>query len=182
MEEIIHYAQNFKLTGNCKDPSLVDYNLFGFHKKRTIVDGELTVIDYYRTYDGATYSDLVVKETRAYNRDVNRFPVTRDLSIDFYYEDGTVGLTKSTVKYYNLSEKISECLERRNNVLNDAKQYILVSLGEDDGLDLLKSVQTEYELFKEGKIEELSTAINDSTKLYLTAEIKAGIISSLTYF
>ncbi len=163
-----------------EDPIVVDYDILGFHKKRTILFGELVKIEYYESYDGNTYSNLIVEETREFTRDVNTGLVQhRTQSSKWYLTDGTIGLIKNTIKYYSLEEAIQEGIDRRTNVISKTKSYVLVNIGQLPSFDLLTSVKNEVQLFIDGHTQPLRDAIINSTKPYLNQTIKDGIIESL---
>lgn len=85
---------NYKLTGHIEEPYDIDYDIFGLHKKKTLVTGELRLIQYFRNrYDGV-YSDLVVKEERTYTRNGYGLVEYRDQVSTWYLEDGTIGCVK----------------------------------------------------------------------------------------
>lgn len=171
-------VKNFKI--GYEDPIMVDYDILGFHKKRTIVFGELIKIEYYESYDGNTYSNLIVEETREFTRDVNTGLVQhRTQSSKWYLTDGTIGLIKNTIKYYSLEEAIQEGIDRRTNVIAKTKSSVLVQIGQAYSFDLLTSVKSEIQYFYDGHTQPLRDAITASSKLYLNSTIKDGIIENL---
>ena len=175
-------GNNFNMTGELNDPSEFDYDIRGFHKKRTIVKGELVKIEYYRNYDGTNYSDLIVEETRQYTRDTNLLVQYRTQVSKWFLEDGiTMGLEKTFIKYYSMNEAIAEGLTRRGNMLSDAKLYILYSVGLANGQDLMITYATEMTAFINGFAQVLKDAIMNSTKIYLTQNIKNATVSILSY-
>lgn len=171
--------KKFKLTSSFDDPSEFDYDIFGLHKKRTITFGELRKTEYYRNYDGVTYSDLVVEETREYIRDVNGLVQYRTQVSKWYLNSGIVGKIKTTTKYYTLSEAIQEGLDRRGNVIAQAKAYVLSQIGQLYSFDLLTGVKNEIQLFLDGYTQPLRDAVQNSTKPYLNQTIKDGIVENL---
>ena len=78
----------------------VDYSILGYHKE-SIFDskGDLVTVNFYINYDGVTYSDLRVKETRVYTRDVVTGLLTkRDMTIQWFDDDGlTIIFTKTKI-------------------------------------------------------------------------------------
>lgn len=163
-----------------EDPTVIDYDIMGFHKKRTIVFGELVKVEYYELYDGDNYSNLIVEETRNFTRDINTGLVQhRTQSSKWYLIDGSIGLIKNTTKYYTLEEAIQEGIDRRSNVIAKAKSYVLVQIGQSYSFDLLTSVKNEIQYFYDGHTQPLRDAINISSKPYLNQTIKDGIIESL---
>lgn len=176
LSEII-LSKEFKI--GYEDPIIIDYDIMGFHKKRTIIFGELRKIEYYKSYDNGIYSDIVVDETRDYVRDDNGLVQYRNLVSRWYLSDETVGNTKSSIKYYSLTESIQEGIERRSNVISLTKAYVLVNLGQLYSFDLLSSVKNEIQLFLDGYTQPLRDAITTSSKAYLNNNIKGEIIENL---
>lgn len=170
-------SKDFKI--GYDDPIIIDYDIMGFHKKRTIIFGELRKTEYYKTYENGVYSDIIVDETRDYIRDDNGLVQYRNLVSRWYLSDDSVGKTKSSIKYYSLTESIQEGIERRSNVISLTKAYVLVNLGQSYSFDLLSSVKSEIQLFLDGYTQPLRDSISSSSKLYLDHNTKIGIIENL---
>ena len=170
----------YKLTGLSHNPSDIDYDLFGLHKNKILVKGEFVEVEYYKNFDGTTYSDLVVKETRVYFRPQMGLVYTRTMNIDWYMSDDSIGFSKpDIIKYYNTQEAMEEAETRRHNVFSDAKLYTASQVGIADALDLMSSVNNEISLYIQGLQQPLLDAITASTKLYLTQAIKDTLASIL---
>lgn len=159
----------FKLTGKRTDPTELDYDLYGLHKKRIFNGrGELNAVEYYRNYDGITYSDLVLKEYRTYLRDPGTgWVIKRDLSVEWYCEDDTVGATKATVKFYTMQESYDEGKTRRGNVINNASIALLGYTGEANGIDFLNGCAVEIDLYIKGSVQPLIDKVAASTQPYM---------------
>jgi hypothetical protein len=181
----------FKINNSFDNPSSQDYDIMGFNKKRTFVKGELKEVGYYKHYDYSanTYSDLVVLETREYNRNTIGITTYRYLTSTWYLNDGNTGLTNSYTKYYTEEEGIQEGIDRRGNMLSFAKTSLLNGLkaiyGEPTNqtyaFDLLMSVKTQMDYFTQGYTQPLRDAVSASTKPYLTEGIKLAVIEQLTF-
>jgi hypothetical protein len=178
-----YLTSNYKLTNSQENPVHIDYDVYGFHKQRNIVAGELILVNYYRNYDSISeiYSDLILKENREYFRDVNGMVKHRIQKTEWIMADETVGLTNTTIKYYTQKEAIQEGIDRRTNIIDDAKVYCVNTLGLNYSFDLLNSVSTYINLFKEGYTQPLRDSISASTKGYLTIPMKESIIQILTF-
>jgi hypothetical protein len=182
-------VNNLKFKIGVNDPLIVDYDILGFHKKRTIVKGELTSIEYYRNFDGVSYSDLLIRESRTYTRNEIGIIIYRDVLIEWYLTDNSVGATKSWRKYYSPEEAINEGISRRKNMLALAKTVLLRELNLLVGsptnqiyaFDLLTTLSVQIKYFEEGYTQPLRDAINSSTKPYLNSNIKAMLIEELTF-
>jgi len=170
----------YKLTNELEAPLTLDYDLFGLHKKRTFNQGELNLVEYYRNYDGETYSDLIVKEEKVYNRNMYGLVDTRVQTTSWYLTDDTVGCTKVTTKYFSNQDAMYEAETRRSNMLADAKLYTASQVGLANALDLMTSVNSEISLYVQGEQTALINSIQTSTKPYLTQEIKDTLAYILT--
>lgn len=173
--------KKFKLNDSYRSPENLDYDIRGFHKKRTIVKGELLIVEYYRNFDGTTYSDLIVQETRTYNRNGIGLVQTRNLNIKWYLKDNSIGCEKNTIKYYTSSEAIDEGIIRRKNIFADAKTHLLETIGQTYAFDFLLSVKTQMDYYIEGYKQPLIDAVNNSTKTYMAAPIKSAVANILTF-
>jgi hypothetical protein len=174
MIAITYLAETFQ------DPSGGDYDIQGYHKKRTVTKGELLVVEYYNEYDGTTYSDLQVKEERTFNRDAVGLVTSRAMTISWYANNEVVCIGE-TIKYYSPAEAIEEGITRRKNIIADAKIYCLSTIGQAYGFDLLNSVKVYVDLFTEGYTQPLRDAVQASTKPYLNSTYKTAIVSFLTF-
>jgi len=183
--------KKFKINNSLEDPSLLDYDIMGFNKKRVFISGELREVSYYKNYDYSanTYSDLVVLETRTYVRDMIGIAVRRDLTSTWYLNDGSTGLTTSYSKYYSPEEGIQEGMDRRSNMIAFAKTTLLSDLkaiygepvNQNYSFDLLTSVKTQMEYFTQGYTQPLRDAVSASTKPYMDVTTKLDVIRQLTF-
>jgi hypothetical protein len=71
------------------NPINLDYDILGYHKEKIFDSkGDLATVNYYKVYDGATYSDLEIKETRVYTRDATtKLATKRDMTIEWFEDD-----------------------------------------------------------------------------------------------
>ena len=171
----------FKINNSWDSPENLNYDIIGLHKKRTIIVGELRSVEYYSTYDGISYSDLVVLEERVYTRDTNGIVLYRTLTVTWYLVDGSVGLIKTTTKYYNSTESIDEGITRRTNIIDTGKLYIINAVGQVDGFDLLISTGTLIQIYVNEYRAPLISYIAGATQSYLTSQMKTDIINILTF-
>ena len=90
--------------------------------KRTVVQGEVTQVDWYKSLDGDMNPvDLVLKVEVAYTRDASGFATSRVTTRTWYNEDESEHAEKKiTNKYYfvNPSDMIDEGLRRRKLLVN----------------------------------------------------------------
>jgi hypothetical protein len=174
---------NFKINNSKDDPSMIDYDILGFQKKRTLIKGELVSTEYYNQYDAVSkqYLDLVVSENREYYRNESGIVEYRKQLSLWYLNDGSVGMKKEFIKYYSPDESISEGVTRRQNMISGAKLYALATLGQNYAFDLLMSVKPYVDLYYEGYAPPLINAISGSTKPYLNETIKTNIVDLLSF-
>lgn len=180
---------NFKINNSQESPVNIDYNIFGFHKKRTIVKGELIKVEYYRNFDEISnaYSDLILTESRQYYRDFIGLVKKRKLSICWNLIDESTGMTNSYIKYYSPEESIDEGIERRNNIISEAKVCMLSMMmtkfgqtGRMYAFDFLSSLKNEITLYIDGYTAPLLSGIQESTKVYINNDEKLVLIDKLT--
>jgi len=174
----------FKINNSYNSPENIDFTIFGLHKEEIIShDGFLNDIRYWKDYNGTIYSNLWVHEHRKYNVDSDTgLAVTREMTIEWYLEDDTIGYTRIyPLKYYNQVEAIAEGIRRRSNIIDKAKVYCINELGLNYSFDLLNSVKIQLDLFVQGYTQPLRDAIASSTKPYLTQKMKDDIVAILTY-
>jgi len=177
-----YVVSNYKLTNSQESPIHIDYDVYGLHKEKIIVRGNLILVNYYKNYDTISkeYSDLVVREHREYLRDENGLVTKRNQTTEWIMMDESVGLINATVKYYNQTEAIQEGIDRRTNIIDEAKVYCINNIGLNYSFDLLNTVSVYVSLFKDGYTSPLRSAISASTKPYLTTELKNEIVNILT--
>lgn len=172
---------NFKITGTDESPENINYDIFGFHKKRTIVTGELRLVQYYRNFDGANYSDLILEESRSYTRDINGMVMYRNQNVKWYLHDDTIGVEKNSIKFYSPQESIDEGISRRGNIIANAKLYVLGHVGLANGQDFLASVTLEVSLFMNGFTQPLRDAVAATTKPYMNPTLINTTVAILTF-
>lgn len=168
-------SPNYRLTASVEDPTTLDYNIFAFNKLRSIVKGELVEV-LLEDVDHNT----VVTETRMYNRDVNYFVTSRDTTVRWYLENGTVGCEKTWTKTYTPEEAIVEGEDRRKNVINEAKYALFSSVGKLYAFHFLLGVKVEMGYYTDGYMTPLLDKITTSPNPYMTEQIKAQLTSILT--
>lgn len=170
----------FKVSDSTESPEDINYDILGLHKKLIFDKGELLKVEYYKNYDGTTYSDLAVTEDRIYTRAVSTLLVSRNMIIKWYLTNNTVGYTKETVKYYNASQAYNEGKTRRSNVINDASMYLFSQVGKTNAIDFLTDVDAQISLYIKGNTQPIIDRINVTIKTYMTSTIKSTLISILT--
>jgi hypothetical protein len=113
----------------------------------------------------------------------------REETITWYKEDGSVGVTKSIVKYYNLNDAIKEGVRRRQNLVDKTKAYGLATIegihesGLPNSYYWFSTMLNEVELYLSGtKKQDLIDFIDNSTEPYITQTIKDTMTDILDYW
>jgi hypothetical protein len=173
----------FRINDSIEDPSIIDYNILGLHKKRTIIKGELIQIDYYKNFNpvSSEYSDIVVREERVFNRNGIGLVQYRELKISWYLNNGDIGLQKSTIKYYSPTESIDEGRIRRENIIIEAKLYVLNAVGQSNGFVILNELKAQIDLYMDGLRQPLIDGVSSLNEPFLTEQDKNNIIEILTF-
>lgn len=176
-------GNTFKITGTYDSPYNLNYNILGLHRKEYFVVGELQKVEYYTNYDGLTgWTNMILVENRVYTRDPTTDLVQyRTMIINFFLQDGTIGETKTTLKYYALQDQIYEGITRRTNVISTAKLYVMSQVGLANGEAYLVELITQINMYIQGSKQPLLDAVNASTDSFLTPTIIGTTIAILTF-
>jgi hypothetical protein len=171
----------FLINNSYNSPENTNYDILGLHKDEHInAAGELYLVNYYQTYNGATYSGLVLVENRTYTRNApTSLVIYRTQVTQFYLTDGTIGATKTTIKYYPMQDAIQEGITRRNNVISQAKLYVMGTVGLANGQAYMVSNITNINIYIEGYTTPLITAVG-ATNLTTFPFITPTVIATLT--
>ena len=176
-------------------PYDIDFSNFGFHKKRTLVKGEVTKISHYAEYDWTTYSNLIVEETNVYTRSSLTWYVQyRDKSIVWFDEAGNPSEPKITRKHYNNTEAVDEWEIRRANIINETKINAITAIlitefggnpasfvtAENIGKAFVTDVTLEIQQYKDWIRQPLHTAIANATYDWMDNVIPAWYLWSTT--
>lgn len=180
----------YRLSGEL-DPRTVDYTRAGYYVRRTFSDarnGEVALVEYFASYDAdaAQFSDLVVDEAFAYERDQSDLPTLETKTITWYREDDTAGVSVVTERPLAAWEGMQLAISQRRNALDGFRAEAFAQIGTitgdlPDAVDFLQKAEasgnvTYYEL---GHLDPLIDWVNDSAEPYLTAAAKAALTSKL---
>lgn len=100
-------------------------------KKLPKIDGVPTFSEYYETYDGTEYSNIVLKVAFLFEYDSIGFNTKQDKKIIWYYENGdectrfTKLLPKSLSSDENFADMLKEGVIRRQNIVDDIQKPII---------------------------------------------------------
>jgi len=111
--------------------------MYRLHPKNTFTAGVLTKIEYYKDYDGTTYSDKILEEIIEYTYDSANLATSRTTSIYWYYTDESQSENcKTLLKYYTPTESIQESQRRRQNILDSLQLAIVGLIMQTESVDM----------------------------------------------
>lgn len=165
----------------------INYRIQGYHKKETFdANGDLTTVEYYANYDSGTetFSNLKVKETRIYTRDIGSGLLTkRDMTIEWYKGGGSLSDTKTTEKHYDSQKGYKSNIKARKNLINSASMWLYGDLiaefgqatGEANAKEFLRDVGSERGGYIAGDLQPLLDAVQASARAYITGARKSTL-------
>ncbi len=169
------------------DSSDADYRLFWLKKETINTNWEPSQINYYNSYDEDTkiYSDKVIQEDIAYNRNEEWYIQKRTKNIKRINEDEVEAdvKTKELCKYYDMEQAAKMGVEKRNNLVIKIKTstiWLLIQTGEAttiaeaeaEWIPFLASMCLSINHYSAGDTQPLVDAItNDITHTWLDNDI-----------
>lgn len=158
-----------------------DYRLNGYHRKETFdTNGDFTTIEFFKNYTDSVFSDLRVRETRTYLRDVSTGLMIKRTILIEWFSGNRVATTKTLIKHYETPQKGHNAnVKGRKNLTGDASLYLFNQIGIVNTRAFWKLVKNETQDFEETGDLSLITAINNSAEPYLTPTIKATMVAIL---
>lgn len=166
----------------------IDYRIQGYHKKKVYdTKGDVSEVGFYKTYtppvtgSTGTYTGLKVKETRTITRDVVLgIPNKIDMLIEWFKGDGvTTADTKTITKHINSYDGMRMNQEARTNLMTKAQGYLLGEVGLANTQEFGTDVMSEREAYIAGTRGPLIDLINNSSRPYMTTEIKNTLVAIL---
>jgi hypothetical protein len=167
----------------------VDFRIQGYYKVPTVDDkGDTTVTNYYQNYDSGTdtYSNLMVQETVAYNRNALGIPESETHTIR-WYKGGVEKASKAFTRNYTEENGYEVNQTSRQRLIDRASIYLFSSLISEYGAET--GAQKAYEFLNDviigkteytaGNKQVLLTEVDTSTRDYMTAQRKADITNIL---
>jgi hypothetical protein len=173
-----------------------DYRLVGYHKKETFDSkGDLILLEFFNSYNDeeSAFKNLMIKETRVYERNLNTsLPVKRTTNITWYNDEGDVVLSKvDVIKIYSNKKGFVANKRARRNIIDNASMYFYGQLmnndystsqaNADDFEDLTNSESSKY---IKGNIQPLISSVTNSTdeskseyREYMTLGMRDEIIN-----
>lgn len=164
-------------------PELVNYRTIGLAKKITQDRGIDIATEFYRSYDTDTkqYSNLIVREEYSY---IEQNPLYLGMTtlIKWYDIDDNVGYQLEQPPRIFLDSEIVEFgIQRRSNVVANAKMYCFKQLGQN-AFALLDYCSVEISTYVQGNSPPLIAKVNQSVGVVpnMTQHIADGINAILT--
>jgi hypothetical protein len=164
---------NYLLTGEPYGPSKTDYNFYPGYKEKVFIDGELKEIRIWKGFNGVSYNTLAVKETISYIRNASGYVMYRTNNVEWYLEDGSIGVSQSGMKIYNFVSSMEEGVTRRSNRIDFLKADLIGKLtsiqgysltaAEAEAKSLLSEQASNIGLYKEGDTGPLLNGLSIST-------------------
>lgn len=164
---------NYLLTGEPYDPSKTDYNFYQGYKEKVFEDGELKEVRIWKGFNGVSYNTLAVKESITYVRNSSGYVMYRTNYIQWYLEDGNVGVSQNGMKIYDFVSSMEEGVTRRSNRIDFLKADLIGKLvaiqgyslidAEAEAKPLLSEQASNIGLYKEGDTASLTNGLTIST-------------------
>ena len=161
-----------------------DYRLNGYHKEKIYDDkGDVVQVNFYKNYNPVTetYTQLKVRENRTVERDATTgVPNKVTVDIEWFKSDETTVIAgKQLEKYINGFDGQQMNQNARVNLVTKAQGYLLQSVGLENTKELGEDVGIERSAYISGTTQSLIDAVNNSTRPYMTAEVKATVTAIL---
>ena len=160
-----------------------DYRIQGYMKKNVYgTNGDLITVEYYGQYDSQTqtYSNLIVKEIKTIERDINfGIPFQENIEIVWYKSDGSVIAQKNILKVIDINDGQKINQNSRTNLTTKAQGYLIQTVGLANTKELGVDISSERSAYISGATQALIDAVNNSSRTYMTAEVKASVVAIL---
>jgi hypothetical protein len=157
-----------------------DYRIKGYFKEKSYdANGDVVKVEFFKSYNSETseYSNLKVREIRTVVRDeTTGIPNTLTVVITWHKSDGSVFATKTLMKPINGYDGQRMNQEARTILVTQAQGYLLQTIGLINTQEFGTDLMSEREAYIAGTRQPLLDAINNSARVYVTAEIKAALV------
>lgn len=176
---------NYRLTGSYNIPDNIEYEsrVYAFINVITDATGRITTITYYAAFDSVTStpSEPVVEERYTFSLNAIGFAQSRTKEVDFYLDDDTVGFTRvEPIKYYSFNSSKVEGNRRRENLINDATNLLITSVGLSNAIAFSSGKTIELYAYQFGNNTQLlKDAVTNAVEVYMTQPIKDAVLAIL---
>lgn len=150
----IDIVANSRISG----PEMIDYTHIGLFRKQTQDKGLLTKAEFFRRFDGVTYSDLIVEEVYSYIENPPLY-LGKTTVVNWYDLDETIGYSNAFTYMFLPNEIIDFGMDKRNNVLAVAKLYAFQVMGAN-AFGLLDYCVSEISSYIQGNTAPLTARVN----------------------
>jgi hypothetical protein len=141
-----------------------------------MIKGEVQVEEYYLSFNGTTYSDLIVKEVHTFTRNIMGFAIYRTTTVSWYNESGLECMDKKIwTKFYDGLQTIEEGIVRRGNIVKYLQPAILTFLQQTLSQEQLPNILTLGRNFLNDYKTDLDNFVDHSDKTILTTLIQIGV-------
>lgn len=164
-------------------PEQVRIDDIGLFRKLTYSKGILTRIEYYTDFDGENYSNIIA--ITSLTQTFNGVVYTSQTKTTQYFDDSdSIDYTTAFTTTFVDEEYFDFAIQKRNNMLTDAKLIALNSLGAVNFNDLISALPLQITSYLNGPYQPIVDELNAlvGVKVYLTQELADAMIAILTDF
>lgn len=171
---------NAVMNSGISTPEMINYRHIGLFKKETQDKGLTTKVEFFQYFEDNVYSNLVVEEVYTYIEQ-NPLYIGMQTQVNWYDLEDNVGFTNNFTYMFLPNEIIEFGIEKRSNVLSNAKLYAFQQLGQN-AYTLLDNCQAQISIYVQGNTPPLVAQINAQVGVVngLTQQIADNINEILT--
>jgi len=147
---------------------LVDYRHIGLFKKTIMNKGLLEKLEFYQFFENNVYSNLIVEENYSYIEQVPLY-LGKITEVRWYDLEDNIAVTESFTYMFVENEIIEFGINKRSNVMSNAKLYSFNQLGQN-AFTLLDNCISEISTYIQGNTPPLVAKVNT----------QVGIVPGLT--
>lgn len=152
-------------------------NLNLYTKKEYSANGLPTYTEYYKEFDGVTYTDLYIREDYTYMESSGLYvSIVADTS--YYDFSDSVAYTYQKTTNLNIEDSFQVGVDRREYVLKKAMREVYFSVGEANAIILLDPIALQIFKYRINVKEPLKTDITASANpLWLTPSVSDPLVT-----
>lgn len=156
----------------------IRYELLGLYTNDVYnANGLPTYTEYYKEFDGVTYSDLYVREDYTYMESGGLY-VSLITDISYYDVTDAVGYTFQKTKNLSVINSFQIGVDRREYILKKAMREVYFSVGEANAIILLDPIALQIFKYSINVKEPLKTDITASADpLWLTPSVSDPLVT-----
>lgn len=161
-------------------PEMIDFDHLGLYKKKSVSKGVVNSVEYYKYKNGKSFEDLIVVTDFLYVFEPPGIYTGMTTRIKWIDYQESIGYQNEFFKEFLAWEIIEFGIQKRQNILAEAKMFCLQTFGIVNGYDLLTTLTDQVDSYINGVSTPLLTTINLLVKPYLTTEIKTDLLNILS--